>query len=339
MSDVALRGFDALRYKQIFLFALIAASAIPAVVSILNFEVLNSSVYAVLSLWSLLLFVSGAHVWISLAYYFDRKWLAAFSGHPVIFFAVPAALIVVCTVAMSWHNIVFGLALVYGAITINLWHHARQNWGILSLVAKSRGAEVSYMKAPLVHAWPFFIASVGLYMPEVREAIGPDLVRSAAFLMAAAYIACAAVALWNNRVAAQRDPLVFIFCVALCLYFLPLATLNGKPYALIVSAGAHATQYYLLVLMSLSLGGWRSGSLAKTAGAIAVALVVVVALSFVAYEARRFYGPPAMWDSLWVRLVVGFVTGINLVHFWLDAFIWRFSHKDVRALHGEAFAL
>jgi len=32
------------------------------------------------------------------------------------------------------------------------------------------------------------------------------------------------------------------------------------------------------------------------------------------------------------------VTGINLIHFWIDAFIWKFSDAEVRKQHGEAFA-
>jgi hypothetical protein len=304
----------------------------------INFEILNASVYAFTLFWSFLAFLGGAHVWISLAYYCDRKWLAQFRRRPVIFFAIPIALVLSCVAIMSWHNVTVGMTLVYATLVINLWHHARQNWGVLSLVAKSRRADVAHMRVPLVHAWPFFVASVALYMPEISTAIGMDLLRSTAFALAAAYIAFSAIALWKSRDNAERDPVLFVFSVVLCLYFLPLVTLQGKPYALLVAFGAHATQYYLLVLMSLSLSTWRSVDWSKTALAFLIALTAVAGVSYVAYSAIQHYGPPALWESVWVRLVVGFVTGINLVHFWIDAFIWRFSEKDVRKLHGDAFA-
>lgn len=338
MSELVLQRSATVGYKDVFLLSLIVVSAIPLAIALINFEILDASVYAMTMFWSFLVFLGGAHVWISLAYYCDRKWLGQFRHHPVIFFAIPAGLIVSCMAIMSWHNVIVGLTLVYGTLVINLWHHAKQNWGVLSLMAKCRRADVAHMRIPLVYAWPFFIASVGLYMPEISTTIGADVLRSAAYLLAAVYICSIAGILWKNRDAAEGDPVIFAFSIVLCLYFVPLVTLHGKPYALLVAFGAHAMQYYLLVLMSLSLSDWRSVDLRKTAIAFAIALVAVAGATYIAYEANQAYGPPAMWESLWVRLVVGFVTGVNLVHFWLDAFIWRFSDKEMRKLHGEAFA-
>lgn len=336
MTDLVLPRAS-LGYRHVFLVSLIFVSAVPLAIAMVNFEILDASAYALTAFWSLLVFLGGAHVWISLAYYVDRKWWAKFRRHPLVFFVIPAGIIVSCVAIMSLHNVVLGLLLVYGTLTINLWHHAKQNWGILSLMAKCRRADVAHMRIPLVYAWPFFIASVGLYMPEVSTLIGAEILRSAAFLFAALYIGAAAIMLWKSRGVAESDPIIFVFSVVLCLYFLPLVALQGKPYALLVAFGAHAMQYYLLVLMSLSLSDWRSVDLKRTGIAFGIALVAVAGTTYIAYTANQIYGPPALWESVWVRLVVGFVTGVNLVHFWLDAFIWRLSDKEMRKLHGEAF--
>jgi hypothetical protein len=270
------------------------------------------------------------------AYYCDRRWLATFSQQPATFFVAPAALVIGCTAFMAPPGVSIGLVLVYTALVINLWHHAKQNWGVLSLIGRSRGADVSYMRVPLVYGWPFFIVAIALYMPEVSKFTGAEVLRSMAYLLAAAYIGWCAMILWNNRSHATGDRLAFVFSVALVLYFIPLVALFGKPYALLVTFGAHAMQYYFLVLISLSL---RTRTSYRTVvGGFSFALVIVALATYAAYQAIGVYGPPALWESLWVRLVVGFVTGINLMHFWLDAFIWRFSDRETRVLHGEAFA-
>jgi hypothetical protein len=209
---------------------------------------------------------------------------------------------------------------------------------VLALVAKARRVDVSYIRKPLIWAWPFFLLSLALHLPELAKLVDTEVLRSISLVAAAAYVAYAAVTIWRHRAAAERDLVVFLFAAVLCLYFLPLAALYGKPYALLITFGAHAMQYYMLVLMSLSFSGWRSLAWMRTAVAFVIAASLIVAATFAAYGMTSLYGPPSLWDNPTVRVIVGLVTGVNLVHFWLDAFIWRFSDKRIRETHGEAFA-
>ncbi len=43
-----------------------------------HFEILNQSAQLVAFLFSLLAILGGAHVWLTLTYYFDRRWIAHF---------------------------------------------------------------------------------------------------------------------------------------------------------------------------------------------------------------------------------------------------------------------
>lgn len=336
MSELALPFVPQIRYRNAFVVGLLSVSVVPLIVSALNFEITDASVYAIASLWSILIVLNSAHVWITLAYYCDRRWLAKFRKQPTTFFVAPAVLVVGCTALMAPQGVTIGLALVYTALAVNIWHHAKQNWGVLSLVGKSRGADVSYTRVPLVYAWPFFIVAIALYMPEVSKIAGTEMLRSIAYLLAAAYIGWCIITIWTNRSHAAGDRLTFLLSLALMLYFIPLVAMFGKPYALLVTFGAHSMQYYFLVLISLSLHTRRSYK--ASAAAFILALVTVAFATYAAYQAIAVYGPPSLWESLTVRLVVGFVTGINLMHFWVDAFIWRFSDRETRVLHGEAFA-
>ena len=326
------------RYSRVFLCALIAVSLLPALISLIHFEMLNAGWYTVTLLWSFLVFLGGAHVWITLAYYGDLRWLSQFRQHPWIFFAAPIAIVAACVALMFQHNEALGLALVYSTVVLNLWHHGKQNWGILALVGKNRKVDVRNMRFALVYAWPFFIPAVTLYFADASTFVDAEVLRSLAYACAAAYVVFAASTLWRNQSALEKDSLVLLFCVALCIYFVPLIALNGKPYALFFFGGAHAMQYYLLVLVSLSMKSWRSVELKTTGLAFVLAFLAVAGTSYAAYEILQGYGPPSLWESTSVRLVVGLVTGVNLVHFWLDAFIWKMSDRAIRELHGDAFA-
>ncbi len=339
MSDTAMSAPRvAINYRNGFVVALIGVSLIAPILSILNFEITNASVYALTMTWSLLVVLGGAHVWITLAYYFDRRWLAQFRQAPTIYFVIPFLVVAVSTVLMLNHNMMAGLSLVYGAIVVNIWHHAKQNWGILSLVAKCRAANVASMRLPLVYAWPFFIASIFLYLPKLTEITSVTTLRSIALALAGTYVIFSGLALWRARALASRDPMLYVLSASLCLYFLPLAALNGKPYALLITFGAHALQYYLLVFMSLSLSTRRFLDLKGLAPKMIIVAVVITGATYAGYQASLNYGPPDLWDSVWVRLVVGLTTGVNFVHFWLDAFLWKFSDKRTREAHGDAFA-
>jgi hypothetical protein len=325
-------------YRSVLLFALIGVSLMPPLVAVLNFEITNASVYAITLSWSLLTVLGGAHVWITLAYYCDLRWLSRFRQQPVLFFLVPVTLVAASTALMLQYSMIVGLVLVYGAILLNMWHHAKQNWGILALIGRSRSCEVAALRLPLVYAWPFFLASICLYLPKLTGVTGALPLRSAALALAGAYVLLCGVALWRARELADRDPLLYLLATCLCLYFLPLATMQGKPYALLITLGAHALQYYLLVFMSLSLSGRRLVDVRALVLKGIIVAAVIVAATFAGYRASLSYGPPDLWESLTVRLVVGLTTGVNLVHFWLDALIWKFSDKRTREAHGEAFA-
>lgn len=156
------------------------------------------------------------------------------------------------------------------------------------------------------------------------------------FASIAAYVLLAAAAAARSGAFSLRDPLTVAFALVLLCYFMPLVFLYGKPYSLLIWAGAHALQYYVMILASLSLRDRTQLNVASGLGVGAITLAAVISLTLVAYvsgEASRVN----LWANPVARVIAGLVAGVNLVHFWVDAFIWKFSRKDIRQLHGEAF--
>ena len=61
---------------------------------------------------------------------------------------------------------------------------------------------------------------------------------------------------------------------------------------------------------------------------------MLVGLTLMSYAAVAV---PDMWSNLTLRVIIGATLGINLIHFWVDTFIWKFSEKEICDLHGQAF--
>jgi len=267
-------------YRNWFLSGLLAASFLPAAISILNFDILNQSIATFTFLFSLLAIMGGAHVWLTLAYYTDAEWLAHFRKFPAIFFLAPALILISMTVLIAQPSKTLGLSVVYGVTFINLWHHSKQNWGVLSIVGKTRHANVSGLRNPLIYAWPFFIAAWCLQLPELTNLIGAHLLKMLSIGSAVAFAAFVVGSAWRGRFFENQDPIAGVFGIVLACYFMPLILLTGKPYALLIWAGAHALQYYLMVLISLSMK--RRSEITFSAGMLAAvtSFAILVGLTF-----------------------------------------------------------
>lgn len=64
---------------------------------------------------------------------------------------------------------------------------------------------------------------------------------------------------------------------------------------------------------------------------------MLIGLTFISYTASQSVSVSDMWSNLTLRVIMGTILGVKLIHFWVDTFIWKFSGKGIRNLHGEAF--
>ena len=103
-------------YKSHFLLALIAVSSIPAAVSLINFGVFNNTLYQLTLVFSLLSTMSGAHVWLNLAYYVDPQWRSHFNHNPAVFYFIPLAILGSALGLVTQPHKTIGLSVVYGEL-------------------------------------------------------------------------------------------------------------------------------------------------------------------------------------------------------------------------------
>lgn len=345
MTTVAASSPPRVAYRTLFFWALLAASLLPACTLLFSYEFTNPALATNAFALSALLYASSTHTWITAAYYTDKSWLAHFNKRPMAYYAAPIAILVAGTaVATQPLFQPFGvLAVTYVAVTVNIWHHSRQNWGVLSLVGKNRGVNVLPLRRVLQYAWIGFIPVICVVWPNGFGIVQANpWLQTAGLAGAALYLAVFAVVL--VRSGAWRDPLVLLFAAALGFYFVPLATLADRPYGLLLFKYAHALQYYLLVALSLSVAmpgaaaTTTPSSFAASALKVGGVLFVLAVLGFVAWRMVTQSGGAGGYNDIWVRFAMGLTMSVALAHFWLDAFIWKMSDKTVRELHGGAFA-
>lgn len=345
MSDLAglnstRTGTGTVHYRAAFLCALVAASALPIALCAVKFQITDRQVFLATALFSAVVAMNNSHTWITLAYYFDRKWLAQFAARPLIFFGAPSAIATVATTAILFSPEPVAVALVLGGLFAATWHHSKQNWGIMSIVGKIRGQDVSALRIPLVNAWWFFAVAWSVPMSAYAGQIAPGTLYRISMALLATYVLYCGIALKRSGLRVARDPVTLAFAALLLCYFVPAVVFQGKPYALIVFGFAHSLQYYILVLASLTLRERRTAAPSKLMLGVALFATLVVALTLTGYYviAVTTENASVMWASLGVRAALGANLSISLIHFWIDAFIWKLSSKEIRELHGQALA-
>ena len=327
------------RYGRGFLYALLAASFLPLCLSIFHFEITNARIAQLATVFGFIAILGGVHVWMTIAYYFNLKWLRHFITRPVVFFVVPALITAFYVACAFQPYLLIGVLPVYAITFVNLWHHSKQNWGVISLASKVERGDVSALQKPLTKAWPFFVLPWALTLPWVSTGSFEPILWTLSLISVMSYVLWAGLSAVRGGFFRDTQPTtILILGTALMLYFVPLLALRGKPYYIGVWAFAHGLQYYLIVSLSLTQKHRLVHPWWRIAGAIVVVAIALASLTWIAHEATA-HSASAMtvWGSWKVRLVLEIAAAVNLIHFWVDAFIWKFSDKNIRALHGNAF--
>ena len=325
------------RYRNFFVGCILIATFLPALLSVVNFDITDTKIKALGGLFAILLLLNGAHVWMTIAYYFDKNWLKFFNTRKLVFFGGPGLIFLISLIVITQSPKIWALAFFYTASFINLWHHAKQNWGILSILSNIFGDNVQGFRPLIIHSWIFFLIPLSYYIVSSFGllALHPQIL-AASYVLVTLYLLWCLKELYFNLFSIKH-PVVLIQLLASLLYFLPLIFLRDKYYVLVIWAGAHALQYYFMVFASLSLRSRKSRSTLTLAASMSIMISVLIALTLLSTLFTKPMTAIDYWDLKNLRYFAAILIAVNLSHFWIDAFIWRFSNSKIRNIHGDAF--
>lgn len=325
------------RYRFFFIICILVATFSPAALSVINFDITEQKIRVLGSLFVLLLLLNGAHVWMTIAYFFDKNWIDFFKKRKLIFFGGPIMILLISLLVLTQSSKTWALAFFYSAAFINLWHHAKQNWGILTIFSKIFNSNISVFKPLIVNSWIFFLIPLSYYIVSAFNLLElrPNIMLIS-YGIVVLYLSWCFKELYSHF-GSVKHPLVKVQLLGSLVYFLPLIFLKDKYYVLVIWAGAHALQYYFLVFSSLTLKNWKSISTFNVFIRAAIVIGCLICLTLISTLFTKPLASPDYWDNINIRYIAAILIAVNLSHFWIDAFIWKFSSSTVREAHGDAF--
>lgn len=298
------------------------------------------SALGALSLAGLLGFLGGpAHVSATAWLYADRRPRAYFRQHPVRYYWAPLAVIVGVTAIFTvWPaQLPAHLTAAFFSLWL-LWHYQKQNWGIVSFCSRvssresASKTELWALRAAAVAGWMAAVHSVGFGGGTPLATHSALLFQGAVGLYAVVPVLLG-VALVRQPGLRRSPPRLFFVLVA-SLFFLPAFLFEDRPSAFLTYALAHGFQYHVfMTFLATSPGtGTRGPDPAqRRVGLPALAICILtlgVALSL---------GGDAISTSQKMWPLFGFVVGVTMAHFIVDAGIWRLRDRFVRGYVGDAF--
>lgn len=296
---------------------------------------------AMLSILGLLTFLGGpGHVASTTWFYADPVARRHFWANPIRYIVAPLFLIVGTTAAYAvwqdqeptrWINLIFAVWL--------LWHYQRQNWGILSFVARvtSGGSatklEEAILKIAVVGGIVGGIKSAGFGAGTAVEAYGPQAFQLGLAITALVPVLIGAAVATNP--ALRASPLRLCTLVGTAAFFLPVFVLGNPESAVLTYGLAHGLQY--LVFMSYVAGTAAAGEGAAP-GAGRPGVVALLASVIGVGVFLTVCGDVQLVKEWNLLPLFGLVLGITMAHFVVDAGVWRLRDEFPRRYIGPAFS-
>ncbi len=274
--------------------------------------------------------------------YADKKNRAYFSEHALVYFVIPALIFALVFLIGYAH---FALLLVLISV-VSLYHVSRQSIGILAIYRGKNGERNAFdrkVEEMTIFAWSLFFAGYGaLHIPHFMQFV---VILPLAKLGVAVLFGCALVGTLLIVIAAfrrERNSLPkSTFLLVSCLTYLPyiyatplMERVQNFEIAGLIALVPHYMQYMGLVWL-VDVNKYKEGTeyahdnpflawvVANKVRIFALIMLYGAAMGFI------YYGVPATLPLLGVigPLVV---SALMMIHFYIDAFIWRFGNPFYR---------
>jgi hypothetical protein len=278
--------------------------------------------------------IAGTHVFSTLYLYLTPdvfegvpNWRSTVIVAPLV---LMAAVFLFLLAMPTWSLLVFMLIYIH----FGIWHFGRQNLGVLTFSARigcersmdlfERRTIMAGVIAGMCAAYTAFAPALMLHptiFPLDPSPVAPYFLKLW-YLGAAIYIILVPVAVYHAfKERRKYDAPSLVLYLTSVIFFAPLF-LTADPLIAVSSwAVAHGLQY--LIFLAVHAG---SRTRATLTGLIPIATLIVVA--YVGYLLWNTY--PEWGNETLVRIGAAAVVAINLAHYWVDMFLWKFQTPERR---------
>jgi hypothetical protein len=316
---------------------------LPVILAPLMLMLAQSSFAVNSAFWGILIINSFGlgdfHVGATWFNYFDRKNRSFYASSPAkirIYYLIPAAII-----PLTMFGVIYLPALtVFIYMAWSIQHLVQQNVGLLLLYHNHKQNEAIVgrtLEMRSLHAGAVFFSMIF-----AQRVLWPSAILSPIWvtIIAAVGLSFFALIIFYLRElfhkirqgASLNVPALLFWCLAI-FFFAPFA-LIGKGYtdAILVSNIMHWCQYIGL-MYALSFRKYKKDQLKDLPWPRPLIIFVLMGAAMVALlmGIRTAIGPISLESSPWtIKALLGFVLGMGMIHYWQDAFMWRFREPFYR---------
>ena len=277
-------------------------------------------------------FGAGGHVSASFFFYLDPRMRALLSAHPWRYFVVPGLLLAGTPLLFLAAGETGRATALVAYFAWQTHHYTRQNIGILAFASRATGtAAPSLLERAAVTTSGFagVIGMVTLLTPYALTPLAPlgwqlDVTALLVFTGALGLSLAALPAVLR-----QGSPWRTVIFLGGVLFYLPTFLFRDVTSAILSYAMAHGLQY--LVFMYSVVGKGRPGA----EGRLMMSVVVLLSLGggglLMAMQRRSIWGD-------WGETVFAVKVAITMIHFVLDAGVWRLSEPFQRSYMAQRFS-
>jgi hypothetical protein len=314
-----------------FLWALLAATATPLVAMSIIAHITHPSLGVEKARQLIVFLGSGVHVATSYGFYADSEMRPLLRAHRTRFVIAPLFLVVGAALGYTLANQQATAAFLLLYLIWQTHHYTRQNIGVLAFTAKaSRSGSPSTLErtAVTVAGYAGVLGMITFGTPYLSTGLRSwtwQLDTMARLVFGAAILlTCAAM----PSVLRTRSLWRFMYLWACVLFYLPTFLFRNPVAAISSYALAHGFQY--IVFMGYVARGGRTRRAQRAVTSAFVGLAVFGGLLLSVMQDGRHWGPVA-------NPIFGTYLGLVMVHFVIDAGIWRLHDPANRAYMKRRF--
>jgi len=333
---------------RLFLLLLVSVTLGPNLLALIKVSSAGTTQFvADRGLWVFQL-LAAPHVMATLYLFFDRRDFAGVPRPAFTLLAIPIALLIVNGIVLAFAPMPVVLVYVILTVAFTIWHFGRQNVGLVSFANRIAGRNKRNkfeqmtmnlgMLAGLLGAYDAFAPQAFMLNQATWQldlsAIDPIFSR---FKYVGGAIFAVLFPMTVSHILVQwqrRDALPLVLYGSSVFFFLPMYLSSDPLFAVGTWAFAHGAQY-LVVL------GFHAAGRAQARSGIGVLMpVTLFVLPVVAGVLLWRFGDHLQihGEEAEIKTAVAVLSGLTIVHYWVERYIWRFSIPARRTWMEKSFS-